>query len=176
MHDLILKKPTLEYKAQVMDYRKNFLENGQSFDGCAGLEDVEDYNEWLDFDNRLSKKYGDSYVPSTVYLGIRESDNKVVGMIDCRHDLSDFLLNYGGNIGYSVLIDERRKGYAKEMLRLVLDKYKEEGKNKVLLTCDKDNIASVKTIVANGGILENEVKDEYKLGKSGTIQRYWINI
>ena len=176
MHDLVLKKPTLEHEDQVMNYRKNFLENNQSFDGCAGLEDVENYSEWLDFDNRLSKKYGDSYVPSTVYLGIRESDNKVVGMIDCRHDLSEFLFNYGGNIGYSVLVDERRKGYAKEMLRLVLDKYKEEGKNKVLLTCDKDNIASAKTIIANGGILENEVKDEYKLGKSGTIQRYWINI
>ena len=176
MNGIILKVPTLEYEDQVMNYKKVFLENNESFDGCAGLEDVEDYNEWLDFDNRLSKKYGDSYVPSTVYLGIREADNKLVGMIDCRHDLSDFLLSYGGNIGYSVLIDERRKGYAKEMLRLALDKYREEGKSKVLLTCDKANIASAKTILANGGILENEIEDKPKLGMSGIIQRYWINI
>lgn len=176
MSKIFLKQPTLEDERQVMNYKKVFLENNQSFDGCAGLEDVEEYSEWLDFDNRLSKKYGDSYVPSTVYLGIREADNKLVGMIDCRHDLSDFLLSYGGHIGYSVLVDERRKGYAKEMLRLVLDKYRENGKNKVLLTCDKANIASVKTIVANGGILENEVVDEFKLGKSGMIQRYWIEL
>ena len=176
MSKIVLRQPTLEDEAQVMNYKKVFVVNSQSFDGCAGLEDVKDYNEWLDFDNRLSKKYGDSYVPSTVYLGIREEDNKLVGMIDCRHDLSDFLLKYGGNIGYSVLVDERRKGYAKEMLKLVLDKYKKEGKSKVLLTCDKENIASVKTIVANGGILENEVVDELGLGESGTIQRYWIEL
>ncbi len=176
MSKIVLRQPTLEDEAQVMNYKKIFEENFQSFDGCAGLEDVKDYSDWLDFDNRLSQKYGDSYVPSTVYLGIREEDNKVVGMIDCRHDLSDFLLKYGGNIGYSVLVDERRKGYAKEMLRLVLDKYRKEGKSKVLLTCDKENIASMKTIVANGGILENEVVDELGLGNSGTIQRYWIEL
>ena len=62
------------------------------------------------------------------------------------------------------------------MLRLVLDKYREEGKSKVLLTCDKANIASVKTILANGGILENEVVDKFELGSSGIIQRYWIEL
>ena len=79
MSKIFLKQPTLEDERQVMNYKKVFLENNQSFDGCAGLEDVEEYSEWLDFDNRLSKKYGDSYVPSTVYLGIREADNKLVG-------------------------------------------------------------------------------------------------
>ena len=71
---------------------------------------------------------------------------------------------------------ERRKGYAKEMLRLILIKCKELGADKVLLTCDKENIASAKTIISNGGILENEVKDEVSLSKSGIIQRYWINL
>lgn len=177
-NDVILKlvNPTIEYKEQVMNYRKVFLESNESFDGCSGLEECETYEEWIDFENRLSRKYGNQYVPSTVYLAIRVSDNKLIGIIDFRHSLSEFLLNYGGNIGYSVLPEERRKGYAKEMLRMVLEHCREYGLHRVLVTCDKYNIGSYKTIQANGGILENEITDSVNLSKSGVIQRYWISL
>ena len=175
---MILKliRPNEKYAEQVMQYKDAMFENVDSFDGCAGLEETATFSEWIDFENRLKKKYGEGYVPSEVFLAVRCEDDKVVGIIDYRHPLSQFLLKYGGNIGYSIHPAERKKGYAREMLGLMLDICREFGENRVLLTCDKDNIASQKTIVRNGGILENEIVDDVGLSHCGIIQRYWIDL
>lgn len=176
MKEIHLIKPIKKYESQVMNYREIFIQKDERIHGSGELEDVQSFDEWVDFEGRLSKKFGESYVPSNVYLAIRDEDNKLVGMIDFREELTEFLYKYGGNIGYSILPEERRKGYGKEMLKLVLEKCREFGKEKILITCDKDNIASARTIMANGGILENEVADEPGIGESGIIQRYWIKL
>lgn len=174
MSELILRTPSHSYADQVMSYREEMLQNGDSFDGCAGLEDVQSYDEWIDFERRLKEKYKDGYVPSKVFLAVRQKDNYVVGIIDFRHPLSDFLFHFGGNIGYSIRPSERGKGYASRMLGLVLPVCRESGVSRVLVTCDKTNVASQRTIIKNGGVLENEVVDTTDLSKSGIIQRYWI--
>ena len=171
---IILCRPSSQYSRQVMDFREELKKNGNEFDGCAGLEDCVSFEEWIRFEERLKAKYRDGYVPSEVFLAVRESDDRLVGIIDYRHPLTDFLMNFGGNIGYSVRPSERQKGYASEMLRMMLEICRSYGKKQVLLTCDRENIASRKTIMANGGVLENEIEDTVGLSKSGRIQRYWI--
>ena len=173
MNTLKLVKPSIAYSEQIWEYRSEFLERGDSLDGCAGLEKDKNVNEWLTKINKNNREetVSERLVPATTYLAIRKDDNRVVGMIDLRHRLNDSLLYSGGHIGYSVRPSERQKGYAKEMVRQALKECRDTlGISKVLITCDKENIASVKTILANGGRLENEILEGNRI-----TQRYWVN-
>ena len=127
-------------------------------------------------ENLELKEPTNGFVPDSVFFLLDEERNRLVGAVNIRHYLNEHLLNYGGHIGDGVRPSERRKGYATEMLKQILPKCKAMNINRVLLACDKENIGSAKTIIANGGVLENEVIDEVGLSKSGTIQRYWISL
>ena len=123
-------------------------------------------------DNRDQSKLPSYYVPSYDYFAV--DDDKFVGVAHIRIRLTDNLLRYGGHIGYGVNPKYWKKGYGKEILKLALQKSKnliEE--NKILITCDDDNIGSYKIIEANGGILENKVENE-DAGEKFLTRRYWI--
>ena len=173
MDELELIVPTADYRDQILTYKDEFMENGDSLDGTAGLSKAASIDDWFAAlkDNASELTVRPGLVPASTFLGIRVKDNRVVGMIDIRRRLNDYLLEFGGNIGYSVRKSEREKGYAKEMLRLALGKCKELHLSKILITCSKNNIASAKTIIANGGILENEIPEG-----DGITQRYWIEL
>lgn len=173
MSDFRLIYPMKEHEKKAHEYIEEFLEYKSEINGTGGLQRYDNYGEWLlkvkgdlDTSNIL-----DGRVPASTYFFVRTSDNKIIGMINIRHKLNEFLLNEGGHIGYSVRPTERNKGYATLMLKLGLQKCRELNLDKVLITCDKINIASAKVIQKNNGILENEV---YSQTFSETIQRYWI--
>ncbi len=114
----------------------------------------------------------DGHVPTTTFFLLDVDRNRLLGAVNIRHYLNEDLLKDGGHIGDGIRPSERRKGYATEMVRLALIECKKLGIDKVLMVCDKDNIASAKTIINNGGILENEIIDE-----NGEVeQRYWIKL
>lgn len=133
-------------------------------------------NDYHDFEYYLEhleiKEAKDEKVPNSVFFLLDVDRNILLGAVDIRHYLNDYLLQYAGHIGDGIRPSERRKGYATEMIRLSLIECKKLGINNVLMVCDKSNVASRKTIIKNGGILENEFLDE-----DGEVQqRFWIKL
>ncbi len=164
--------PTPAEKEQILAYKAAFLQQGDSMDGTAGLKDAPSFAAWFTAwqNNGKEETVQPGLVPSTTYLAVDGAGN-LLGMIDVRHRLNDHLLQFGGHIGYSVLPAQRKKGIATQMLALALVKCKALGITRALITCDKANIASAKTILANGGVLENEVSEGARI-----TQRYWVEI
>ena len=112
-------------------------------------------------------------MPATLFLGVRKSDNKVIGTIQIRHKLNESLLKNGGHIGDGVRPSERRKGYASWMLNSIKPFCKSIGLDKILVCCFNTNVGSRKTILKNGGIYDGIVYYELK---NKYLERYWIDV
>ncbi len=110
-------------------------------------------------------------VPSSQFLSFEKGE--LIGFVNIRHRLNEELLRESGHIGYSVHPNKRRQGYATKQLKLALYEAQKLGLQKVLITCDKANIASAKTIQKVGGVLENEVVSSHT---GEIVQRYWVEI
>ena len=173
MEKIILVKPDLSYADEIIKYKEESLKENPLINGSAGLNRFSSIEDWLQELKKRSSKdtVPKGLVPSSTYLGVREKDNYIVGMIDIRHYLNEYLTQVGGHIGYGVRKTERNKGYAKQMLKLALEKCKELKIKKVLITCDEDNIASEKVILSANAKLEDirNVDGENK-------KRFWIDL
>jgi len=170
-----LVRPTEAHLNEVRAYREAFLAAGDSMDGTGPLRRCEDPMEWL----RRIRSYEDpatvpeGLVLATQYLCIREEDGAVLGMLQLRHYLNEYLEKYAGHIGYSVRPDARRKGVAKWMLREVLPICRTLGLEKVMIACVTDNEASRRTILANGGVYDRTV---YEPDDKEWLEQYWITL
>ena len=173
MEKIILVKPDLSYADEIIKYKEESSAESPIINGSAGLDRLSSIEDWLEELNKRSCEdtVPKGLVPSSTYLGVREKDNYIVGMIDIRHYLNEYLTQVGGNIGYSVRKTERNKGYAKQMLKLVLEKCKELKIKKVLITCDEDNIASEKVILS-----ANAKFEDIRCIAGENIKRFWIEL
>ena len=173
MDKIILVKPDLSYADEIIKYKEESLAESPIINGSAGLDRFSSIEIWFEELKKRSCEdtVPEGLVPSSTYLGVREKDNYIVGMIDIRHYLNEYLTQVGGHIGYGVRKTERNKGYAKQMLKLALEKCKELKIKKVLITCDEDNIASEKVILSANAKLEDirNIDGENK-------KRFWIDL
>lgn len=167
---LKLVKLTEQYKTQFIEMMDEWISIDDDRTPWAIFK-----NDYYDFDYYVANldvlEPRDGLVPDSTYFLLDTELNQLIGAINIRHALNEHLLKAGGHIGDGIRPTMRSKGYGTKMIRLGLEKCRELHINKVLMVCDKDNIASAKTIIKNGGILENEV--EYN---GIIIQRYWIDL
>ena len=157
--------PNMEYKDRAIDFIHEFYEHRSEINGSGGLDrflEQSTYEKWVEkvkADIDIANITPDR-VPALTYFFVREEDEKIVGMINIRLALNDFLKEEGGHIGYCVRPTERKKRYATEMLSSVLQFCKTIGLSKVLVTCKQRNIASAGVIRNCGGLLDAEFYSE----------------
>lgn len=167
--NITLIRPTLEWKEKALDYREEHFAHGEMIiNGSELLDKTDSYEEWLKSvtDNTAQETVNPDWVVTDTFFAVDEEE-KIVGIIDLRHTLNDFLKDFG-NSGYSVRPSERRKGYATEMLQQVLQVAKQAGLTEVHLSVERSNEPSVKTIVKNGGKYERSFEFE---GEEADIYR-----
>lgn len=175
MDTIELVWPRIEHKAMALDYIREHAEYGEpDLHGGALMEKKASFEEWLTMveNNKDALTVQAGWVPASTFFAIRKEDGKLIGMMDVRHELNDFLREYGGHLGMGVRPSERRKGYASQMLQSALDYCRSISLDKVMAACYKENTASRHTIVKCGGQLEREFI--YADGKE--VQVFWFTL
>lgn len=180
MEKLFLEKPTIIRKEDAIEYLNEHVSYNSDMNGTGSMDRCLDdlsYEEWIiEQEKRGEYKYATSInrCPSKTFFVVRESDNRIVGMINIRYQISKELLESGAShIGYGIRPTERRKGYAKIALYLGIIEEQKMGEDNILLDCTLENIGSNKTILALGGVLD---KTEIDPNDNEMTNYYYINV
>lgn len=172
MERFYYEKPSTDRKDEIIEYLNEFIEYGSNINGSGSLDKIFDgytFEEALDRClNMEDEEYAKSVnrCPGETFLLIREKDNRIVGSINIRWNLTEAMLNCGGHIGYSIRPSERQKGYNKINLYIGLKELQKLNEKEALLDADLDNEASWKTMEALGGKRIKEYIDEYDQSES----------
>lgn len=179
MDKFYLERPTIERKKEIIEYLDEFVKYGSDINGSGSLDKIYDGYTFEEALDRCLKMEDEEYAKSVgrcqgkTFLLIRENDNKIVGTINVRWNLSKEMLQFGGHIGYGIRPTERRKGYNKINLYLGMIEAKKVGLDNVMLDCDVNNLGSDKTLKALGGKLERTEIDP----SDGILTNvYWFNV
>ncbi|MEI7709093.1 MAG: GNAT family N-acetyltransferase [bacterium] len=167
-----LVQPSLEYKASFIEAMREFQAEGKKLN--IDIEDLENnFNEFLE---KIVKDddLPDDQIPQTVLWLVDR--NEFIGRVSVRQQLNERLLKEGGNIGYEIRPSKRKFGYGSKILELGLPIAKGLGIHKVLLTCDDDNVGSVRIIEKNGGVLDRENPKIISPDSGKNVRRYWIEV
>ena len=147
-----LLRPTLEYAHDIRKFKDDFLSAGEDvINGGELLDSMDSIDKWIEYvsNNSSCDTVSADWVLTDTYLAV--VDERIVGVICLRHCLNDFLKDLG-NVAFSVRPGDRKKGYATVMLSMILIEARNLGMKNVKLSAEKDNVASIKTIINNGGI------------------------
>ncbi len=168
---LEFRRPEERDIAEIESYKAEFLKASSSMDG-TGILSSADAAEWLKYNREMECSTAENHVRSLQYGLFDPEKNRLLGLLQIRLELKGYLSDFGGHIGYCVRPSERRKGYARMMLRHALQICKSRGMTRVLITCLEDNVASAKTIESCGGKYEKTVHDD--INYQANMKRYWI--
>lgn len=174
--NVILVKPDASFAEEIRSYREEMLLAGSSMDGTGALRRMENPLEWLWYNETMEhpETVPKDKVPATQFVLTDTDTGRIYGMLQVRHDLNEYLRNFAGHIGYSVRPTERRKGYAKKMLKQALKICRDElGMTRVMVSCLVENEASRRTILACGGVFEEKV---YEHIENVWLEKYWITL
>lgn len=168
---LRLVKLRPEYRTQLNDMMDEWIVAGETIVPYAIRKtDYHDFDRYLP-SLEVGHDRDECLVPDSTFFCLDDERNIFVGAVNIRHWLNEGLLLNGGHIGDGVRPSERRKGIATKMIALALEECRKLGIDRVLMVCDRNNVGSAKSIINNGGVLENEVEVD------GVVeQRYWIEV